>query len=479
MLWTRPSTRCFAVYDGEAANRVARRQATGNVMIQDDDNEPLCQSSALTQRVGRLMAAALVALTFAHPAAVFAQSGVPGLVVTTTAPPPGPSMAAPPPAAPAPSAPAAKPKPKPSAKKEAAAATGSLNDGGPAAQGIVALVNDEPITAYELHQRAQFMTLTSDFGERAKANMKAIAENPKTSERMQEILKETIAANPGKSREQVIAAFEERKKAFVVSLQQQAVASAKSSMLPGLKKKALDELIEERLKLQEAKKTSVTITDDEVEKSFKGVAERNKMTADQFVAHIKAQGADASVMKARFKASFAWREVIRRRFGHQINVSSRDVDRIAAAATSTDGDVVELQLHKIALGTTGKSDQTILAQSYTEAETLRQKFTGCKNTAALVKGNPNARFEDLGFRKASTLAEPTKSILLSASNGEMVPAILTGTGAELYAVCGRRTAKVDDQKRQAAENELQMKEFERLAQRHLADLRKDALIEMR
>ena len=453
--------------------------------MHDDQNELDMNTTML--RLGRLTAFIVAGVIISAPVGLHAQtSSVPGLVVTTTAPPPGPLVAAPPPAvapAPANQPPAAvKPKPKPTAKRETAAATGSINDGGGGAQGIVALVNDEPITAYEVHQRAQFMTLTSDFTERAKANMKSIAENPKTTERVQEILKETIAANPGKSREQVIAAFEERKKAFVVSLQQQAVASAKSSMIPGLRKKALEELIEERLKFQEAKRTSVTISDDEVEKAFKGIAERNKMTADQFVAHIKAQGADARVMKARFKASFAWREVIRRRFGHQINVSSRDVDRIAAAATSADGDVLELQLHKIALGTTakaGKPDQTVLAQSYSEAETLRQKFAGCKNTAALVKGNPNAKFEDLGFRKASTLSEPTKSILLSASDGEMVPAILTGAGAELYAVCGRRTAKVDDQKRQAAENELQMKEFERLAQRHLADLRKDALIEMR
>lgn len=462
------------------ANRV-RRHVTGKVMIQNDHNGPFSKSTGLTSYVLFVLVASVMSLALSPAHVVLAQSGVPGLVVTTTAPPPGPPMVAPtPPPAPAPPpAAAAKPKPKPTAKKEASASTGSVSDAGTGAQGIVALVNDEPITAYELHQRAQFMTLTSNFGERAKANMKAIAENPKTNERVQEILKETIAANPGKSREQIIAAFEERKKAFVISLQQQAIASAKSSLLPGLKKKALEELIEERLKLQEAKKNNINITDDEVEKAFKGVAERNKMTSEQFVAHIQAQGADARVMKARFKASFAWREVIRRRFGHQINVSVRDVDRIAAAATSAEGDVVELQLHKISLGASGKTDQTGLAQSYTEAETLRQKFSTCKSTAALAKNHPNAKFEDMGFRKASTLAEPTKSILLSANDGEMVPAILTGTGAELYAVCGRRTAKVDDQKRQAAENELQMKEFERLAQRHLADLRKDALIEMR
>ena len=44
---------------------------------------------------------------------------------------------------------------------------------------------------------------------------------------------------------------------------------------------------------------------------------------------------------------------------------------------------------------------------------------------------------------------------------------------------GRRTVKVDEEKRLAAENQLTMQEFEKLAVRYLYDLRKDALIEMR
>ena len=128
---------------------------------------------------------------------------------------------------------------------------------------------------------------------------------------------------------------------------------------------------------------------------------------------------------------------------------------------------------------TAQGDQTALARRYAEAEAIRQRFAGCKTTAAATKGQANARFEDLGFRRASTLSEPTRSLLLSANEGEMIPPTLTGTGAELYAVCGRRAPKIDESKRQAAENELQLKEFERLAVRHLADLRKDALIEIK
>lgn len=389
-------------------------------------------------------------------------------MIAPPSPPPGMAIA-PPPQPP----PAAKPKPPP--VKKAAPAPAVPKPAPP--QGIAALVNDEPITAFEVEQRSQFMSLGANFQERAKANMKAIAENPATNERLKAILEETIKANPGRTRDEIIKAFEERKKAYVISLQQQAVSSAKASLVPTFRKKALEELIEERLKLQEAKKLNIPVGNDDVERAFKSVADRNKMTPDQFAAYLRQQGGDPGVMKARFKAQIAWREVIRKRFGHQISVSGRDVERLAATTPGTE--IEELQLQKITFAAPGKIDQVVLAQRFEAAEALRRKFSGCKATAALVKDQANVKFEDLGFRAATTVAEPTRTLLQSARDGEMVPASLTGAGAELYAVCGRRTPKISEDKRQAAENELTMKEFDRLAARHMHDLRKDALIEIR
>ena len=382
-------------------------------------------------------------------------------------------------------APAAQPQPKPKPKpkaaapvKQASADTGKRAGGG-GSQGIVALVNDEPVTAYEVDELAKFMALSANYQDKAKANMKTIAENPRTNERLKEILNETIQANQGKTREQVIAAFEARKKDFVISLQRQALEGAKSSVLPGLRKKAMDELIEERLKFQEAKRLTITSADDEVEKAFKSIADKNKMTPQQFMEFIKSQGSDAAVMKARFKAQMTWREVVRRRFGHMISFNTRDIEQFVANSKQGQQDSVELQLQKITLSTPGKLDQKIMAQRFEEAESLRRKFTGCKETVNLTKGITHAKFEDLSYKSPSSIAEPERSKLLAASDGDMLPGSFTASGVELYAVCGRRTVKIDEQKRQQVENELQSKEFERMASRLLADLKKDALIELK
>jgi len=347
----------------------------------------------------------------------------------------------------------------------------------PGSTSIVALVNDEPITGFAVEQRARFMALSGNISDRARERMKAFAQDPKTNERLKSILQETIAANKGKTREQIIAAFEVRKKAFVTSLQQQAVESARAGIIPTMRKKALDELIEERLKLQEAKKLSISISEADVNKLFKDMAQRNKMSAEQFAEHVSRQGADASVIKARVRSSLAWREVVRKRYGHQISVSQRDIETLAMQAGGEDSQ--DLKLALITIATTGTVDQRAMAARLSEANALRASFRGCASMPALAKDRANARFQDLGFKKASTIAEPTRSLLLSAKDNEMIPPNLSAGAVELYAVCGRRNVKLDEEKRQAAESQLTMQEFEKLAQRYLHDLRKDALIEMR
>jgi peptidyl-prolyl cis-trans isomerase SurA len=70
-------------------------------------------------------------------------------------------------------------------------------------------------------------------------------------------------------------------------------------------------------------------------------------------------------------------------------------------------------------------------------------------------------------------------MLLSAKDGDMLPPGTGAHGVEIYAVCGRRAIKADSKQREQVQAELQQKEFELLARRHLLDLRQDAHIEVR
>ena len=441
---------------------------------------------------GRTIGRASLAVSWLLAGAVALSAGValaqqapsiPGLVITTT--PPSTRPVAPPIAEPAPAAPKAPTKralPKSRPTQQASTDEGEggrATRGGGGRQGIIALVNDEPITGYEVNQRATLLSMSTNIGERAQATFKRLAQDPNVNTKLRGILEETIKANPGKTREQVLAIFEERKKAFVVGMQRTAIDSARSSVLPGLRAKALEEIIDEKLKVQEGKRLTIVVTPAEVDKAFKEMAERNKSTEEKFIEQLRSQGIHPDTMKARTRAAIVWRDVIRRKYGAQISITDREIDRFVQQSPTEGPEKVEMQLHRITLAVPGKIDQAALARRLGEAERLRGRFGGCRTTQDLAKGLPDAKFESLAGPAATAVSEPTRSLLLNAKEGEMVPPTLASTGVELYAVCGRKTVKVDDETRLKAQQELTMREFDVLSRRHLRDLRTDALIEHR
>jgi peptidyl-prolyl cis-trans isomerase SurA len=353
----------------------------------------------------------------------------------------------------------------------------------PAEQTIAVLVNDEPITAYEIQQRTAFLAMQGgdgggpDLKAKAESRWKEIVKDPKNNERLQALLRERNV----KSQEEAQAVQKE----FVVKLQQNMIEQlrreGRNAMLPKFRKEAQEELIEERLKLQEAKRLGIEISDDEVGRVIKSIAERNKMTAEQFTQHVKsAGGVEIATMRERLRAQFAWREVVRRRGQMLVSINERDVERMMSASASEAGqDTVELQVQKVTLLTPAPADQTAMARRYAEADALRRKFGGCNTMSGLAKEAAGARYEDLKYIKPSSIPEPTRSMLLSAKDGDMLPPATAGAGIEIYAVCGRRPIQTDAKVREKAMEELAQKEFDIVAKRYLRDLRQDAHIEFR
>ncbi len=170
-------------------------------------------------------------------------------------------------------------------------------------QAIVVLVNDDPVTAYQIEQRARFLSLSTNLSEQVKENFQRLVKAESTNTQFRAIQEEVVRANQGKSREQIIAIFQERQKQFATNLQKQALDSARAGILPKLRKNAKEELIDERLKLQEAKKLGIEVSDADVKRFLQGLAESNKMTHDQFAQHLKGMGVDISTMAERMQSA--------------------------------------------------------------------------------------------------------------------------------------------------------------------------------
>lgn len=384
-------------------------------------------------------------------------------------------------------APVAAPKQPPRVKKQVAIAK-PKDDGaeagdsglvkGPGSTRIGLLVNGEPITAYEIEQRARLMALGADIQSRAQAAMKQLATSEAVNARWKQIVQETVTANQGKTREQIIAIIQDKQKAYSMGLQKQAIESARAASIPAKRDDAKKELIEEIVKLQDARRNGATPDEAMVEDLVKDIAQRNKMSSAEFTRHFASMGVDIMTLKAKFRAQLGWTDAVRKQYSHLTQPSQRELDQALVNFTGGE-DKVELQLQRIVLPVPAKVDQKAMAQRLSEAEQVQRQFKDCKSTVGLAAGVQGARFENLGTRSASSFTEPSRTLLLSATENTMIPPSMTSSGIELIAVCGRTVIKALEVERTKIAGKGRQEQFELLSRNHMRKLMDSAIIENR
>ncbi|MBU2534410.1 MAG: SurA N-terminal domain-containing protein, partial [Alphaproteobacteria bacterium] len=242
--------------------------------------------------------------------------------------------------------PKARPKPKQRSSAKPRPAPRPATAGSTAADKlrIALLVNDDPITEYDITQRANLLAGEAGLGKQAQENFQRLIKRKSTNERLRQILQETVQSNPGRGREEILKIFESRKQAYAKSLQQEAISMARGSLLPGLRRKATQELIEERLKLQAAKQVNLLTSDKQLDEVMEGIAKRNKLTSAQFKEQLKRQGSDIYAMRARVRAQMSWNRLVSAKFGRFIDVNQKTIDE--SVGEGSNADKVSLHLHQ-------------------------------------------------------------------------------------------------------------------------------------
>lgn len=107
----------------------------------------------------------------------------------------------------------------------------------------------------------------------------------------------------------------------------------RSSGLPDssdLRKKVMPQVIEmlidESVKLQEAARQDVIVEEVAIDQGVSALAERNKMTLEQFMQLSKVQNVPMKSLRKQIEAEIAWGQILQNTIRPQINVTDRDID---------------------------------------------------------------------------------------------------------------------------------------------------------
>ncbi|OKO81030.1 SurA N-terminal domain-containing protein [Bradyrhizobium sp. NAS96.2] len=244
------------------------------------------------------------------------------------------------------------------------------------------------------------------------------------------------------------------------------------------RKAVLQDLIDEKLKIKEAKKFGVDPTANDIEQSYGGMAQRMRLNNDQLTKVLESKGIRPDTLKQRIRADMVWTSLVRGRFKESLQVGEKDVaTAVKETGEAADAEAFEYRMQPIVLIVPRGSPQSEFESRRKEADSLRERVTSCEEANTFFKSMRNAAIREIVVKTSADLPQSLRDILDKTPVGHLTPPELTKQGIEMVALCGRKATTVDTPKKREMRDKMYVQKYEAKSKAYLQEVRKAAMIE--
>jgi peptidyl-prolyl cis-trans isomerase SurA len=246
------------------------------------------------------------------------------------------------------------------------------------------------------------------------------------------------------------------------------------------RKEALEELINDRVKIKEGKKFNLDVSSSDLEVQYASVAARMRMTHEQLDKVLGGRGIQPATLKARLKADYIWQQLVRGRYGQSLIVGEKDVN--SAIEVKGDGKEqtgsFEYKMRPVVLFVPKGSPQSATELRKKDAETLRGQVQSCDQAERTFRAMRDGVIRDLVTKTSADLPAVLREVLDKTPIGQMTPPEVTRQGVEMVALCSR-TASTETPEKRAAREKLFTEKYDAQAKKYLDEVRRSSMIEYR
>ncbi len=241
-------------------------------------------------------------------------------------------------------------------------------------------------------------------------------------------------------------------------------------------KEALDDLIDENIKVQQAKRLGAALDEDDTNRLYASVAERSGRTPQELTASLAQSGLDARTFKNKLAADYLWNQYVRARAG-TVNVREADVMAALQKRGATQMVATEYTLRPIIFVVPRKANN--YGARLQEANALRSRFTDCDSGIATAMGMKEVVVRPPVLRMSSDMPDALRKILDKTEIGRLTQPEVTQSGVETFAICGKREVRGDSAEKREIKDELSTAQFNKESKKLIEELRRGALIQYR
>ena len=240
----------------------------------------------------------------------------------------------------------------------------------------------------------------------------------------------------------------------------------------------IEELIDEKLKVQIGRRYKMEIPDSDVDSSYADMAKRMHMTSDQLSQMLTQGGVDSKTLKARIRADTTWQYIIRGKFQSSLQINEKSVLAEMETQKKGEGEKVgyEYTLRPI-LFVVPRGNTALQESRRKDAEALRARFTSCDSGLAFARSLRDVAIREPITKNSSDLAPALRQILDKTELGHLTAPETTQQGIELFALCEKKETKDETPEKREVRDKMFSEQFQAKAKNYLRELRRQAMIE--
>jgi peptidyl-prolyl cis-trans isomerase SurA len=245
------------------------------------------------------------------------------------------------------------------------------------------------------------------------------------------------------------------------------------------RQEAINSLVDETLEIKEAARYSLEVPDTEVQSAYDNIASNMGVDAQKLTQILSNGGASADTLKHRLRAQIAWTTLVRGRFKVSLEIADKDVEAELQLHQPQDNAQVgyEYIVRPIVLIVPRGAPDTAYEARKRDADALRGRFANCTDGIPFARGLPEVAVRDPINKSSADLPPALRTILDNVEIGHLTPPEQTAEGIQMFAVCSKKESKTDAPGLKEVRDKMFEKKFGAKANRYLADLRRQAMIE--
>jgi peptidyl-prolyl cis-trans isomerase SurA len=242
----------------------------------------------------------------------------------------------------------------------------------------------------------------------------------------------------------------------------------------------IEELIDDKLKAQIAKRYKIDLTDKDVDSQYADMAKRMHQTSDQLTQLLAHDGIDAKTLKAKILSDLSWQLIIRGKYQQALVVDEKSINNEVQnqkKGDSKDSEVGYDYTLRPILFLVPRGNAAMLEAHKKAADALRAQFTSCDVGLPAARAQRDVIIRQPITKNSSDLAPALREILNKTELGHLTPPETTDQGVELFALCDKKETTTETPEKRAAREKLFGDAFQAKSKAYLRELRRAAMIE--